>query len=351
MGIAMTDQSEHKTLNLYPIDYPFETLYNRIKAEKPKLLLDPDFQRKFKWDKDGWERSSKFIESCLMRIPLPSCYFAEDEEGRHIVIDGVQRLTTIVRFFDDEFALEGLTTFEELEGKKYSELGQYKVELEATTIRCIVLRKENPKQLIREIFSRLNQGAVKLSDQEIRHALYNGSFNDLLSELAKNDVIQNFGKGREGTASKDNLEAEEQVLRYFALKGDLETYQDKLAKYLDSFMSQNQHCSNKKVALYKADFISTLAKCISVFGEDVFIDTSKRRKRQSMVYYDLLMYSFGQIELEILDYKKVQIKEKFVQLCKLPEFQRTLSSGLQNKTSILKRRNLWSDLLSEALNG
>ncbi|WP_082881030.1 DUF262 domain-containing protein [Methylomonas sp. DH-1] len=103
----MTEQNGHKTLNLYPIDYPFETLYNRIIAEKPKLLLDPDFQRKFKWDKDGWERSSKFIESCLMRIPLPSCYFAEDEEGRHIVIDGVQRLTTIVRFFDDKFALAG----------------------------------------------------------------------------------------------------------------------------------------------------------------------------------------------------------------------------------------------------
>jgi len=347
----MTDESEHKTLNLYPIDYPFETLYNRIKAEKPKLLLDPDFQRKFKWDKDGWERSSKFIESCLMRIPLPSCYFAEDEEGRHIVIDGVQRLTTIVRFFDDEFALEGLTMFKELEGKKYSELGEYKTELEATTIRCIVLRKENQKHLIREIFSRLNQGAVKLSDQEIRHALYNGSFNDLLSELAKNEVIQNFGLGEAGTASKNNLEAEEQVLRYFALKGDLSNYQDKLAKYLDSFMSQNQQCSNEEIANYKTDFISTLEKCILIFGENVFIDTSKRRKRQSMVYYDLLMYTFGQIDLETLQNKKEEVKAKFVQLCKLPEFQRTLSSGLQNKTSILRRRELWSNLLSEALNG
>lgn len=347
----MTDESEHKTLNLYPIDYPFETLYSRIKAEKPKLLLDPDFQRKFKWDKDGWERSSKFIESCLMRIPLPSCYFAEDEESRHIVIDGVQRLTTIVRFFDDEFALEGLTTFEELEGKKYSELGEYKAELEATTIRCIVLRKENPKQLIREIFSRLNQGAVKLSDQEIRHALYNGSFNDLLSELAKNEVIQNFGKGRLGTASKDNLEAEEQVLRYFALKGDLANYQDKLAKYLDTFMSQNQYCSNTEIVSYKSDFNSTLEKCILVFGDHVFIDTSKRKKRQSMVYYDLLMYSFGEIDLEILKNKKEEVKVQFAKLFQLPEFQRTLSAGLQNKSSIVKRRRLWSDLLSEALNG
>ncbi|MGV0104082.1 hypothetical protein NSTCB13_02737 [Nostoc sp. DSM 114160] len=185
----MNQDNEEKTLNLYPIDYPFETLHSRITAKSPKLILDPDFQRKYKWDKDGWERSSKFIESCLMRIPLPSCYFAEFEDGKHMVIDGVQRLTTIVRFFNDEFALEGLSSFKELEGKKFSEIGQYKSELESTTIRCIILRKENPKYLIREIFSRLNQGAVKLSDQEIRHAIYPGEFDNLLSELANTNSV------------------------------------------------------------------------------------------------------------------------------------------------------------------
>lgn len=89
----MSDNS--KILNLYPIDYPFETLIQRANANPPKLLLNPDFQRKYKWDKDGNERASKFIESCLMRIPLPACYFAENERGNHDVIDGVQRITTI----------------------------------------------------------------------------------------------------------------------------------------------------------------------------------------------------------------------------------------------------------------
>lgn len=87
---------ENKILNLYPIDYPFETLVSR--EEKGKLKLNPDFQRKYKWDKDGHERSSRFIESCLMRIPLPACYFAEDENKNHLVIDGVQRITTIKNF-------------------------------------------------------------------------------------------------------------------------------------------------------------------------------------------------------------------------------------------------------------
>lgn len=103
---------ENKVLDLYPIDYPFETLVSRVEAEK--LKLDPYFQRAFKWDQNGSEKMSKFIESCLMRIPLPACYFAEDEHKNHIVIDGVQRITAIVKFFNDEFTLEGLTAFKEI---------------------------------------------------------------------------------------------------------------------------------------------------------------------------------------------------------------------------------------------
>ena len=102
-----------KTLNLYPIDYPFETLVSKINSEPPTLILNSEFQKKYKWDQNGWKRASKFIESCLMRIPLPTCYL---------------------------------------------------VELKGTTIRSIILRKENPKNLIQEVFSRLNQGAVELSD-------------------------------------------------------------------------------------------------------------------------------------------------------------------------------------------
>jgi hypothetical protein len=208
-------EATEKTLNLYPIDYPFETLSARIRANPPKLQLNPDFQRKYKWDKEGWERASRFIESCLMRIPLPACYFAENTDGSHLVIDGVQRLTTIQKFFDDGFSLEGMTAFQELEGKKFSEIGSHRADLEATTIRCIILRKENPKSLVQEIFSRLNQGAVKLSDQEIRHAIYPGTLNNLLLDLATNPTISSFGN-----TEKDSREGEELVLRFFAPRED-----------------------------------------------------------------------------------------------------------------------------------
>lgn len=336
-----------KTLNLYPIDYPFETLVSRLQSQPPKLILNPDFQRKYKWDKEGWERASKFIESCFMRIPLPSCYFAEDSDGRHLVIDGVQRITTISKFLNDEFALESLTTFKELEGKKFSQIGDYKAELEATTIRCIVLRKENDQALIREIFSRLNQGAVSLSDQEIRHALYHGKFDNLLVKLGRLPAISNFGKGQNASAKKDSREAEEQVLRYFALQGDLPGYSGLLTKYLDEFMFEQANASAAKCASYERQFTQSLENCLTVFGDDVFVDTSKERSRQSMVYYDLLMPSLGELSASKIKSSKSKIQKAFSALCKSAAFQRTLSGGLQNKSSILKRREIWKTLLAK----
>lgn len=348
----MSDSPEEKMLSLYPIDYPFETLVSRINANPPKLKLDPEFQRKYKWDKDGWVRSSRFIESCLMRIPLPSCYFAEDEESKHLVIDGLQRLTTINRFFNDEFALEGLTIFKELEGKKFSELGSFQTELETTTIRCIILRKDNPKSLIREIFSRLNQGAVELTDQEIRHAIYPGSLDSLLSELAQVPDIARFGLA-ESTEAKSGLEPEEQVLRYFAFSDDktLDGFESNLKSFLDNYMEAKSALTDEEVDEHRNRFNTALSLCNEVFGDDVFVNPTADRKRKGLVHYDLVMTTVGELDRELAIAKKDEIKQAYKDLCASDNFQRTLSGGLHNKGAIFRRRSEWNQLLQGVIDG
>ncbi|MDM8567320.1 DUF262 domain-containing protein [Candidatus Halobeggiatoa sp. HSG11] len=342
-----------KTLNLYPIDYPFETLVTKITSEQPTLILDPEFQRTYKWDKDGWERASKFIESCLMRIPLPACYFAESTGKKMLVIDGVQRLSTIQKFFNDEFELEGLTAFEELNGKRFSQLKEeLQAELETTTIRCIVLRKENPKDLIQEIFSRLNQGSVELSPQEIRHAIYPGSLDRLLCELSELEQIKFFKVGislskEEKEKKKNSRESEEQVLRFFALQQDLSDYNDIFYKLLDEFASNNQNIDNSEINKLRNLFSSTLDKCLLVFGENAFKDTSKSKPRQSLVIYDLLMWSFANVNQEFIEKYKKEIRKKFDELCQSKDFQKVFSGGLQRKANIIKRRELWDKKLKE----
>lgn len=338
------------TLSLHTIDYPFEALAQRAKATPPKLVLDPDFQRKYKWDKDGWGRASKFIESCLMRIPLPSCYFAENEERAHLVIDGVQRITTIIRFMDDEFALESMTAFPELEGKKFSELGPLAADFESTTIRCVVLRNENPKELIAEIFSRLNKGAVELSDQEIRHALFAGPFDKLLTELSRAPIILNFKMGKSGQAEKDSREGEELVLRYFAFKETGGDYSDNLTRFLDKFMEKSLKFDDARIDELRVEFKRSLAACEIVFDpEEIFSDISRDRRRQGVVYYDLLMNSLGDIDTVVLQKKRIEIREAFRTLCTSPEFRRLTGGGLQRKTSIARRNKLWAAKLEEAI--
>lgn len=338
------------TLSLHTVDYPFETLSQRAKASPPKLILDPDFQRKYKWDKDGWTRASKFIESCLMRIPLPSCYFAENAERAHLVIDGVQRLTTVIRFMDDEFALEGLTTFSELEGKKFSELGALAADLESTTIRCVILRNENPGELIAEIFSRLNKGAVEVSDQEIRNALFPGPFNNLLTELSEIPVIKNFKIGKAGQAAKNSREGEELVLRYFAFKETGGDYSDNLSKFLDKFMEQSRVFSEPRIKELKTDFLTSLSACQVVFDEsEIFSDISRNRNRQGVVYYDLLMSSLGRIATPTLDGNRDKIRGAFRTMCGSPAFRRLTAGGIQRKISIGRRNQLWEKRLQAAI--
>jgi hypothetical protein len=339
--------SNNKVLNLFPIDYPFETLVQRADSNPPKLILNPEFQRKYKWDKDGNERASKFIESCLLRIPLPACYFAENDAGFHKVIDGVQRITTIKNFFNDKFRLEGLTLFKELEGKLFSEIGEnYKNELLSTTIRCIILRKENAEELVIEIFARLNQGAVNLSSQEIRHAIYPGSLDDLLIELGREPFIENFKKGASGTKEKNSREQEEMVLRYFAMQNDLSDYEGNLSKYLDKYTALNKKLAQDKISDLRTNFKNTLNKCLLVFGNKAFVNTTKSKEKQGLALYDLLMWDFTNRDEQFIENHKIEIAKKFDELCNDINFQKTLSGGLQSKSSILKRRNLWVEKMS-----
>ncbi|MDO6522921.1 DUF262 domain-containing protein [Shimia thalassica] len=342
--------TQSATLSLTTIDYPFESLIQRAESVPPKLILNPDFQRDYKWDKDGWSRASKFIESCLMRIPLPSCYFAENENRAHLVIDGVQRITTIMRFMNDEFALEGMTAFPDLEGKKFSDLGTLAADLETTTIRCVVLRNENPKELIAEIFSRLNQGAVKLSDQEIRHALFAGDFNDLLHDLSENEAIKLFKAAKGGQTQNNSREGEELVLRYFAFSEDGDSYSGNLTKFLDQFMQKGVSFTPERIEALKESFRSSLEACQLIFEkEELFTNISNARKRQGIVYYDLLMNSLGKIDRNVLVEKKSSIRKAYSELCQSSEFARLTAGGVQRLTSVSRRNELWDQKLRVAL--
>ena len=216
-----------------------------------------------------------------------------------------------------------------------------KSDFETTTIRCIILRKDNPKEIVNEIFARLNQGAVELTPQEIRHAVYPGKFNSLLIELAENSVIKNFKTTENSITQKDGREAEEMILRFFALNNNLDDYNNKLSKYLDKYMEGMHQSNEDEIASKKELFGKTLNRVLKVFNEeDLFKNLGRSQQRQSIAIYDLVMYTFSNLTDEFVDQNKVELYNKFKELFENEEFNKTLSGGVQQKYSILKRRDL-----------
>lgn len=114
------------------------------------------------------------------------------------VMDGLQRISTIMDFFDNKFSLEGLVEWNELNGRFYKDLSQkIKEGIERRQLSVKTLLKESAKTNEQEanmkkmVFERLNTGGEKLEQQEVRNALYPGKFNDMCLELSENE---NFRK-------------------------------------------------------------------------------------------------------------------------------------------------------------
>lgn len=177
--------------DLDAVDYPLDDIMvrsetravievvKRIKRER--FLMAPDFQRDFVWET---ARQSKLIESCVMRIPLPVFYVAEGKDGRIVVVDGLQRLTTFVRFISDELKLTGLGKEHPLNGKRFSELPvNLQERIEDTQLTLYILDKNAPQRARLDIFERVNSGSV-LTRQQMRNALYNGAGTRWLAKMA-----------------------------------------------------------------------------------------------------------------------------------------------------------------------
>ncbi|WP_218569282.1 DUF262 domain-containing protein [Pseudomonas sp. F(2018)] len=175
--------SERKVL-IQQYDYAVRTLVDMI--IEGDLILNPDYQRLYRW---APEKASRFIESILLNIPVPVVYFAEESNGSFSVIDGQQRLTSLLNFIKpeagEEITLTGLKLRPEINGKPFTELDRTdRSAITKRPIRCIVVLNESDKALKFEVFERLNTGSTSLTEQEVRNSIYHGNFNDLIKELA-----------------------------------------------------------------------------------------------------------------------------------------------------------------------
>lgn len=169
-----------------PADPQVRALHDKYK--RGKLILQPDFQRQYVWDR---KKASRLVESVLLRVPLPIIYLSEQPDGKEYVIDGQQRLTSLFSFVDgqlpggDSFKLIGLTAYKELNKKAFAEIGEeLQDRIQDYPLRTVTLLRQSDPDLKFEIFERLNTGSEPLNDMELRNCVHRGNYNSFLKELA-----------------------------------------------------------------------------------------------------------------------------------------------------------------------
>lgn len=255
------------SISSFGVDYPVETLVSRMRSG---LFYIPDFQRQFVWSQN---QSSRFVESLLLGLPVPGIFlFKEPETGRHLVIDGQQRLKSLLFFCDGlfkgrEFCLTGLES--EWEGQTHITLSDAdRARLADAVIHATVFKQDLPQNDINsvyEVFERINTGGSKLSSQKIRSCICHGNFNDFLHRLNENeDWRAIFGQ------KSKRLRDVETILRFLAFYEDQDTYSSPMKHFLNDYMKRKRHDSDEQLVPLQNVFMSTMRFVSQTLGERPF---------------------------------------------------------------------------------
>ena len=280
------------------------------------LNLRPEYQRRLVWDV---AKRSRFIESLLLNIPVPPVFLYEWDLGRYEVMDGQQRLNSIVEFYENGFPLKGLEEWNELTGCRYRDLpdtlqrGLNRRRLSATVLLLERLTTDKPphSDIRKLIFDRLNTGGQQLNAQELRNCLFAGPFNDLLIALSQEPVFQrawdiplyqshvdSAGIVREPLASHRlyrRMVDCEIVLRFFAFRR-LGKIRGSVRAMLDRCMEEHVDTTPDKLATMEEEFRGRLKVAIELFGEHAFrYQDDKNRWQLSQPLYDAVMVAIDRL--------------------------------------------------------
>jgi hypothetical protein len=236
----------------------------RDKIERNQLVLQPKFQREYVWLSRP-ELPSRLIESLLLEIPIPPIYFGKVVEGQLEVIDGQQRLTTLVNFISNKFPLRKLNRVGSLNHKFFKDLAKQQQEkILDSPIRSIVIDAGANSELRYEVFERLNRGSMILNEQELRNCIYRGAFNDLLAELETDSY---WRKVKGGGTPEARFKEREMILRFFAFANRLQHYTGNLKRFLNEYMGQYAPRQPQDLKAHATLFRQTMQNIYAVFGE------------------------------------------------------------------------------------
>ncbi|PIE53454.1 hypothetical protein CSA37_01400 [Candidatus Fermentibacteria bacterium] len=315
------------------------------------LKIQPEFQREIVWKGPD---QSRFIDSLIKQLPIPSLCFSYDPEKQEwMVIDGLQRISTIVKFLsggdwkisklddiDQKIAGKSVAAIKVSDSKLYKYYSRVEnLSIPVTVLRCDHSKKSHLEYLF-TIFHRLNTGGMKLNNQEIRNCIYGGPFNRLLKELDLTTSWRKINKMRSNNSYR--FTKQELILRFFAFHYSLDKYDGNLAKFLNSFMYENRYINEDSTFHLTKLFQNTS----DLIFEKLF-DKKSPKKNVSITIIESLMVGVCANIVVLQNQPPQTIKQKFKKMLNDPNFSDdSLKEGLSRKQKLVDRLNAAIEIFS-----
>lgn len=316
------------------------------KYDRGKICMDPSFQRNFVW---GSRQMSELIESVIIGIPLPLIYLAESQNGKLVVVDGRQRLTTFIRFLNNEFKLKGLRILKDLNGCSFKDLenneafSKYATGIEDFQLVVQIIKYPTPDKVRFDIFDRVNRGGTPLNKQEMRNALYQGKSTELLKELSESEAFQMAtGKSISPKHMKDRYIILRAICFSLYQKKELKDVDGKVIEYksdIEDFLGRGMEFLNVRteteIEKLAEEFKRNMSYIYHVLGEDAFRIPSGdgRRRPISMTLFEALYYLFQ--NFESVDAGEEQLlRDCVAELLGDEEFLNSLESSVDSKNHV-----------------
>lgn len=318
--------------------------------DKGKICLDPDFQRNSVWN---LRQKSELIESVIMGIPLPLIYLAENADGKLIVVDGRQRLSTFFDFLNDKFRLRDLKILSQINGMNMTEMNdsvqysRYVTMIEDTQLVVQIIKYPTKDRVRFDIFDRVNRGGTPLNKQEMRNALYQGNATRLLKELAD---LESFQEATGKSISQKHMKDRYIILRALSFyllfkdrlvnkKGQKVVYRSDMEEFLGNGMQYLNLLDENETNELRMLFDDTMKMAYQCSGADGFRIPSKKKSKRpvSMTLFETLFFYytlFGETREYAMIRKGVEsllCDEEYLQ-----SLQHSVDSSVHVKTRFIK---------------
>lgn len=348
------DYSDDSLFNIssWGADLSFRELISMYEEDE---LVKPELQRKYVWDK---VEASRFIESILLGLPVPSVFFAQSGSQK-LIVDGYQRIMTVYDYMRGIFSTDKkvfrLSNSEKINArwrnKAFSELStDDQRKIKSTTIHAIIFEQKKPENdgtSLYQVFERINTSGRTLTPQEIRNCVYQGSFNTMLFEINENKTWRELFGTEEADSRMRDLEY---ILRFFTMKtGDIldtESKQISLKKALNDFMKTHKEDSPADIQRFKDEFDTTVQLVYDHIGKDAFRNYTRGKfsKKFHPAIFDAIMVAVFLIHKQGIPLDDVS-EEKHIALLENPGFKEATSKRTTDVENIRKRIFLVGEML------